>query len=89
MLQIKTIVSGTIPEFDKEVNEAIADSWHLVKRDCLLIGREHAPMLYAELEKEVITEAEKNCENCKHCELPGSMEPCASCPNGEKWEATE
>lgn len=91
MLQIKTIVSGTIPEFDKEVNEAIADSWHLIKRDCLLIGREHAPMFYAELEKVVITEDERTCENCKHYDLDARLEPCCSCSNSDidKWEAAE
>lgn len=89
MLQIKTIVSGIIPVFDKEVNEAIADSWHLIKRDCLLIGREHAPMLYAELEREVSTEDEKCCENCQHSTRSRDLEPCVSCLNGEKWEARE
>ena len=52
MLEIKTIAGSQISPFDKEVNDAIADGWELVRRDCFLVGAHHEPMLYAELERE-------------------------------------
>ena len=81
MLQIKTIKRKGPDTFDEAVNEALADGWTLSRR---LTGPED---FVAELEKEVITEAEKCCENCKHFTRSGDLEPCVSCPDGEKWEA--
>ena len=93
MLQIKTIKSrlDNAGSFDNEVNEALADGWTLKRRRVLQplaqSGTYTYIMLYAEFEKEIITEDEKTCENCKHFPIPEQLEPCVSCPNGEKWEA--
>ena len=85
MKQIKTI-HHRIDEaraFDTEINAAIVEGWQLTKR-------EFVPgycMLYAEMEREEITEAERCCENCKHYEQSASTEPCRSCSeNADKWE---
>lgn len=83
MLQIKTIKRQDPELFDMAVNEALAEGWTLSRR---LTGPD---VCIAELEREIITEGEKTCENCKHSLLTGELEPCASCPNGEKWEAAE
>lgn len=64
MLQIKTIMKSTcdqFDEFDKEVNDALAEGWELVRRDVLppyagvLKNEGHLwkRVLYAELEREV------------------------------------
>lgn len=86
MLQIKTI-KKTDPElFDMAVNEALADGWTLTRRCLVPEG------FIAEMEREVITEDEKTCENCKHSNVPGNMPPCEDCnPDGGKcyWEAAE
>ena len=94
MIQIKTI-ADTLPDkdkFDKKVNEAIADGWRLAKRE--LITHTHAQgkadYLYAELVKETVTEAERNCDNCKHFDNDADAEPCASCSStASNWEAAE
>ena len=99
MLQIKTIGDqlGNAEDFDKAVNAALAEGWTLTKREVML-PRAHAPgtythpLLYAELEREVITEAERGCPNCKHFDLDSNAEPCRSCNDGPnnyptKWEA--
>lgn len=83
MLQIKTIKRQDPELFDMAVNEALAEGWTLSRR---LTGPTD---FVAELEREIITEDEKTCENCKHSLLTGELEPCVSCPNGEKWEAAE
>lgn len=49
MLEIKTIVSDTTAGFDIQVNEALAEGWEIVKRDCF--GFDHTPLYYAELER--------------------------------------
>lgn len=59
MLQIKTISNQKKAEFDAEVNAALADGWELVRRDCLILGADRSPYLYAELEREVIVEEEE------------------------------
>lgn len=95
MLQIKTIKNrlDNVDNFDKVVNEALKDGWKLTRREVLQPAAQAIEytyiMLYAELEKEIITEAERCCENCKHFPIPEQREPCVSCPNGEKWEAAE
>ena len=57
MLEIKTISNQSKLEFDAEVNAALRDGWELVKRDCLILGADRSPYLYAELER-VIDEPE-------------------------------
>lgn len=88
MLQIKTIYEQSAPKFDEGVNTALADGWHLTRRDMDDRG------FYAELEKVVITEKERTCDNCKYGDQPGYMEPCTECedvpneyPTG--WEPIE
>lgn len=85
MLEIKTIVSGNTGLFDDKVNEAIREGWQLNKRDADL----HSGVFYAELEREVIYEHERDCDNCLHRDLEGG-EPCASCDpkTNDKWEPT-
>lgn len=58
MLEIKTISGGKKDAFDKAVNDALRDGWDLVRRDCLIVGSEHTPCLYAELERIIETEDE-------------------------------
>lgn len=92
MKQIKTIRRMDPEDFDNEVNTALAEGWELMKRETLLIGQEREVLHCAELEKEIITEAEKTCENCKHYSRPGDAEPCIYCDpeNGVcYWEAEE
>jgi hypothetical protein len=86
MLQIKTIKEKTPEHFDKLVNEALADGWTLTRRESQVM----LSLYLAELEKVVITEAEKTCDNCKHCDAHPEAEPCASCSEDcDKWEAWE
>lgn len=91
MLQIKTVIDNSASKFDEEVNAALADGWTLTRR---LAGQdafvaELEKEIITEAEKETITEAEKCCGNCRHLTRSGDLEPCVSCPNGEKWEAAE
>ena len=84
MLQIKTIREKDPYVFDSYVNEALREGWTLARRltspDCFI----------AEMEKEVITEAEQCCENCKHKHVSPEREPCLSCSEtGSEWEAKE
>lgn len=84
MLQIKTIYDKYSDDFDRRVNEALADGWTLTRRSC------DDSAFLAEMEKVVITEAEKTCDNCKHCDAHPEYEPCASCSEDcDKWEAWE
>lgn len=77
MLQIKTIHRRLdhSEEFDAEVNAALAEGWTLTKR--AHIFPHYA--LYAELEREVITEVERCCENCAYYNSSVASEPCISC----------
>jgi hypothetical protein len=88
MLQIKTI-HRRIDEsvgFDSEINANLEEGWQLTKRELVA----SYCMLYAELEREVITEAEKGCENCRYCEQQPESEPCRSCSDDcDKWEAPD
>lgn len=102
MKQIKTIKNRLDNEkdFDEEVNSAISEGWVLTKRE-VLIPKAQAPnqytymMLYAELEREVITEAEREeiteeervCENCAHYYALITSPPCRDCSDSApKWE---
>lgn len=94
MLQIKTIVDRLedADQFDNEVNAAIAEGWMLKKREVLLPRSQSESLtariaLYAELERVVITEAERGCDNCRYCDCDATLEPCANCSeNADKWE---
>ena len=92
MKQIKTIVIrlSSAEEFDRRVNAAIAEGWTLVKREPLIPhSGDKYTMLYAELEKGSITEAERCCENCKHTAVLPFFEPCHVCFGHNKWEPEE
>lgn len=83
MKQIKTIMTRIDAPgmFDQEVNEAIAEGWEMTKRYTI------PSFFIAEMEGEIITEAERCCDNCRHSTTPGHMEPCASCnDNASNWE---
>lgn len=86
MLQIKTIHDTDPAAFDEAVNTALMEGWTLTRR---LTGPEgNAPGFVAELEQEIITEAERCCENCRHYDSLPHTEPCRSCgENADKWEA--
>jgi hypothetical protein len=93
MLQIKTIKYqlNAAETFDEKVNAALAEGWTLTKREVLppadLGDRVAFRMLYAELEREEITEAERCCENCAHYDNGAHQEPCLSCSeDADKWE---
>lgn len=58
MLEIKTVSNRSKSEFDEEVNTALRNGWDLVRRECLIVGMDHTPVLYAELER-VVEEAEE------------------------------
>lgn len=73
MLQIKTIYARDPDVFDENVNTALAEGWTLSRRTFDAQG------FLAELEKAVITEAERDCENCKYCDLDPNAEPCRVC----------
>lgn len=97
MLQIKTIKNrlDNAASFDEAVNAALAEGWQLKKREVLQPKAQSEnmqtyTMLYAELEKVVITEAERGCANCKYYEQQPESEPCRSCDDGmvapTNWE---
>ena len=99
MKQIKTIVDrlNNANDFDIVVNAAIQGGWVLTVRKVLLPQSQpnngstftHI-MLYAELEKEIITDADRCCENCKHFDCPPDADPCNVCSdNCSHWEPVE
>ncbi len=51
MLEIKTITKTTARRFDEAVNEALAEGWELVRRECFITGSDLATTFYAELER--------------------------------------
>ena len=84
MKQIKTILRTHPGMFDNAVNEALAEGWVLNRR---YFTRTDPTFFVAELEMEVITEAERCCENCLHCEKDPAAEPCFSCSEtASEWE---
>ena len=62
MIEIKTITDNTAYFFDKAVNEALADGWELVRRECFITGSDRATTLYAELER-IVAEPEEEPED--------------------------
>lgn len=96
MKQIKTIMrnANAAEEFDAEVNKAIAEGWALVKRDVLRPyegpTRIFFRMLYAELERQTVEQAEgRGCYDCKHGDKHVGLPPCNDCHSGDKWEPGE
>lgn len=102
MKQIKTIYEDltnpkALDNFDNEVNQALAEGWTLTKRDVLKPYESETTcwhrILYAELEKEIITEDERDCSNCRYRDVDEYAHPCIECdPDGtgvDKWEARD
>ena len=95
MKQIKTIRKylDNAEEFDKEVNDALAAGWKLVKREvlhpCETTHYEYLRSLYAELERDATPVQDRHCENCKYFTSPASQAPCRHCEaandNPNKW----
>lgn len=83
MLQIKTIYDTEPEKFDEKVNAALAEGWTLTKRHLASCGWN------AELERVIITEDEKCCDNCKHGDKQATVPPCNFCEDASKWEAWE
>lgn len=85
MKQIKTIHNTDTAAFDEAVNTALAEGWTLTRR---LTGPEGTgPGFVAELEREIITEAERCCDNCAHWSKGPEQEPCLSCSEDcSGWE---
>lgn len=87
MKQILTIAEQSTQKFDETVNLAFEQGWELTKRY-------YTPdnFFVAELEREVITEAERCCENCRYFDTSPGLEPCFSCEDGEtaptNWEVS-
>lgn len=73
-------------QFDNEVNAALEEGWTLTKREFVA----SYCVLYAELELVTITEEEKCCENCLHCDNTANQPPCDRCIDASHWlpEAT-
>ena len=86
MRQIKTIAYhyDMVDVFDDKVNTAIAAGWTLTNRD-LLLGQ----ILYAELERNTVTEQERCCDNCLYCNLNGNEAPCYDCEDASHWTDPE
>ena len=84
MLQIKTIFKGNTQQFDEAVNLALQEGWTLNRRCLVPEG------FVAEMEKTIVTDNEKCCENCKHVNESPEREPCLSCSETcSEWEAQE
>ena len=66
MLEIKTITATSTSYFDQKVNEAIAEGWDLVRRECFITGSDRAITLYAEFER-VIEEPEEDDDHSTEC----------------------
>ena len=63
MLEIKTITEIMPHHFDKAVNDALAEGWELVRRECFITGSDRATTFYAELER-VVEEPEEEDHSC-------------------------
>jgi len=90
MKQIKTVIGEVkfSELFDKEVNDALLEGWKITRRD-LFVSHVNgkSTLLYAELEKDILTDVDACCENCKYHDLSNVEEPCSSCSeDADKWE---
>ena len=79
MLQIKTVRRADPCEFDEAVNAALLEGWVLTRR---FIAPDH---FIAEMEKEIITTAERDCDNCEYGDLAENSGPCKTCQGFSNW----
>ena len=91
MLEIKTITAGLAPHFDRAVNEALADGWEIVRRECFITGSDRATTFYAELER-VAEEVEKGDQSVSTARWQMTRDPrnpfrCSACgyKTNAKW----
>ena len=90
-MEIKTITARIPTEFDRLVNEALAEGWTLVKRDVLQPWNtdEFPRLYYAELERDAAEEAHV-CVTCRHSAAPLKPDStCKLCHNYNQWEAAK
>lgn len=85
MLAIKTITDHLSTRFDNAVNEALAEGWELVRRECFITGSDRATTFYAELERMIeVEEEEEELEDDGTAEWKLSRDPlfpfrCTAC----------
>lgn len=86
--QIKTITHTNPAEFDRQVNGCLSsgEGWGL--SECRLVQTPGAGFdyFYAHLERYEMEEADKCCDNCKHCDTPPTGTPCNECDDASEWE---
>lgn len=83
MLEIKTITENYPHLLDRAVNEALAEGWELVRRECFITGSDRATTFYAELER-IVEEPEEEEEDDFTAEWKISRDPaypykCTAC----------
>lgn len=59
MQEIQTIIANHPHHFDNAVNEALAEGWELLRRECFITGSDRATTFYAELERTVAEPVEE------------------------------
>ena len=92
MLEIKTITEKVSHQFDQTVNDALAQGWELVRRECFITGSDRATTFYAELERiaELCEEDEEDAEDIARWEMtrnPRYPYRCSACEytTNAKW----
>lgn len=91
MLEIKTITENHPHLLDRAVNEALADGWELVRRECFITGSDRATTFYAELERIVDEPEEEEDHSTDYAKWETVRDPhnpyrCSAC--GHKTKAT-
>ena len=92
MIEIKTITERTAHDFDKAVNDALANGWELVRRECFVTGSDRVTTFYAELERiaELCEEDEDDSADTARWEMtrnPRNPYRCSGCGHvtNAKW----
>ena len=86
--QIRTIVHARPMLFDETVNEHLAsgEGWRLAECRLALTPAGTSDYFYARLEREVMEEQDKECDNCRHCDTHADAPPCCYCDDASHWE---
>ena len=82
MKQIKTIYHKNSDDFDVEVNNELRDGWSLTWRAVQV--QNGAIYFFAGLERDILPDGERDCDNCRHLEKLGD-EPCIFCKDFNRW----